>query len=283
MKQPQQGCHLNVYDTSRAVQPHAHVLLHTDLSSARMVWLWCELYSSMRLQHSINKWHARCAGFTLRTKYKGHANRNTQIRATFSADGAFLLCGSDDGWVYVWPASAGPDDDAAALAQVLAASCRALAMLPLTASAGSTDAFPACCMDPAGQSCLAVSALLPAPWAHEVHMSCAAGPAVRRRGAGLLCSLHSRMLTLDAWFLIWRAGEERLVRVLPRAQRHRHRRALRARDGAAPEQAPLRGPPAAQGAPPPPCAATSCPAQLSRRMHASRGADGGMSSWVFAA
>ena len=29
------------------------------------------------------------AGFSLRTKYKGHHNRNTQIRATFSQDGIF--------------------------------------------------------------------------------------------------------------------------------------------------------------------------------------------------
>ena len=51
------------------------------------------------------------AGFTLRTKYKGHHNRNTQIRGTFSADGAFLVCGSDDGWVYVWPSCLGPEED----------------------------------------------------------------------------------------------------------------------------------------------------------------------------
>ncbi|EIE19158.1 WD40 repeat-like protein [Coccomyxa subellipsoidea C-169] len=54
----------------------------------------------------------RRAGFTLRTKYKGHHNRNTQIRGTFSSDGAFLICGSDDGWVYVW--TTGADEDKAA-------------------------------------------------------------------------------------------------------------------------------------------------------------------------
>lgn len=50
-------------------------------------------------------------GFNLRTKYKGHHNRNTQIRATFSQDGTFLLCGSDDGWVYIWTTGAGTEDD----------------------------------------------------------------------------------------------------------------------------------------------------------------------------
>ena len=42
----------------------------------------------------------------MRTKYKGHHNRNTQIRGTFSAGGDFLVCGSDDGWAYVWPTDA---------------------------------------------------------------------------------------------------------------------------------------------------------------------------------
>lgn len=48
----------------------------------------------------------RHAGYTMRTKYKGHHNRNTQIRGTFSAGGDFLVCGSDDGWAYVWPTDA---------------------------------------------------------------------------------------------------------------------------------------------------------------------------------
>lgn len=54
----------------------------------------------------------RCAaGFNLRTKYKGHHNRNTQIRSTFSQDGTFLICGSDDGWVYIWTTGSGADDE----------------------------------------------------------------------------------------------------------------------------------------------------------------------------
>lgn len=44
----------------------------------------------------------------MRTKYKGHHNSNTQIRGTFSAGGEFLVCGSDDGWAYVWPSDAAP-------------------------------------------------------------------------------------------------------------------------------------------------------------------------------
>ena len=42
------------------------------------------------------------AGFVLKCKYKGASNRNTQIRGTFSQSGHHLICGSDDGWVYVW-------------------------------------------------------------------------------------------------------------------------------------------------------------------------------------
>ena len=42
------------------------------------------------------------AGFGLQCKFKGHVNRNTQIRASFSAGGEYIVCGSDDGWVYMW-------------------------------------------------------------------------------------------------------------------------------------------------------------------------------------
>eukprot|EP00891_Asterochloris_glomerata_P003295 jgi/Astpho2/3295/e_gw1.00054.81.1_t len=41
-------------------------------------------------------------GFGLQCKFKGHVNRNTQIRASFSAGGEYIVCGSDDGWVYMW-------------------------------------------------------------------------------------------------------------------------------------------------------------------------------------
>lgn len=53
-------------------------------------------------------------GYALRCKYKGNSNRNTQIRATFSQGGSFVICGSDDGWVYVWSlAAAGKEKSAA--------------------------------------------------------------------------------------------------------------------------------------------------------------------------
>jgi len=35
-------------------------------------------------------------------KYKGHSNRHAQIRATFSQDGKYIICGSDTGHVFVW-------------------------------------------------------------------------------------------------------------------------------------------------------------------------------------
>lgn len=47
-------------------------------------------------------------------KFKGHRNMGTQIRANLSADGAHVVCGSDDGWVYIWQMSAA--DNAAAAA-----------------------------------------------------------------------------------------------------------------------------------------------------------------------
>ena len=38
-------------------------------------------------------------------KYKGHANRQAQIKATFSRDGKYIICGSDTGHVFVWSTS----------------------------------------------------------------------------------------------------------------------------------------------------------------------------------
>eukprot|EP00878_Enallax_costatus_P036936 GHUV01041567.1.p1 GENE.GHUV01041567.1~~GHUV01041567.1.p1 ORF type:complete len:235 (-),score=62.94 GHUV01041567.1:94-798(-) len=40
-------------------------------------------------------------------KFKGHRNISTQVRAGISADGNEVVCGSDDGWVYVWQSGAG--------------------------------------------------------------------------------------------------------------------------------------------------------------------------------
>ncbi len=70
------------------------------------------LYMSREPLRPLHKGLSGCAaGFNLRTKYKGHHNRNTQIRSTFSQDGTFLICGSDDGWVYIWTTGSGADDE----------------------------------------------------------------------------------------------------------------------------------------------------------------------------
>lgn len=41
-------------------------------------------------------------GYVMKAKYKGHQNRSTQIKASFSSRGDYIICGSDDGCVYVW-------------------------------------------------------------------------------------------------------------------------------------------------------------------------------------
>lgn len=41
-------------------------------------------------------------GYLLKCKYKGLQNASTQIKASFSADGRYVVCGSDDGGVLVW-------------------------------------------------------------------------------------------------------------------------------------------------------------------------------------
>jgi len=38
----------------------------------------------------------------LKTKYKGHKNTKFMSGATFSDDGEFVICGSDDGAIYIW-------------------------------------------------------------------------------------------------------------------------------------------------------------------------------------
>lgn len=47
-------------------------------------------------------------GYTLRFKYKGLSNKSTQIKASFSPKGNFVICGSDDGAVYIWDCSKSP-------------------------------------------------------------------------------------------------------------------------------------------------------------------------------
>ncbi|KAI8873863.1 WD40 repeat-like protein, partial [Ramicandelaber brevisporus] len=39
---------------------------------------------------------------TLERKYKGHSNTCRQIKASFSDDGKYIICGSDDFGIYIW-------------------------------------------------------------------------------------------------------------------------------------------------------------------------------------
>ena len=42
---------------------------------------------------------------SLDTKFRGNANANSQIRATCSDDGRYVICGSEDRKAYIWPTS----------------------------------------------------------------------------------------------------------------------------------------------------------------------------------
>lgn len=53
---------------------------------------------------------------SLEAKYSGHENASSQIRASFSDDGRFIICGSEDGQVYIWDSGIGGTKDDAALA-----------------------------------------------------------------------------------------------------------------------------------------------------------------------
>ncbi|KAI1749190.1 WD40-repeat-containing domain protein [Xylaria castorea] len=51
--------------------------------------------SRIRIYNLANK--------TLEAKLKGHENACNQIRASFSDDGTFVICGSEDGKAFIWP------------------------------------------------------------------------------------------------------------------------------------------------------------------------------------
>lgn len=40
--------------------------------------------------------------YSLQCKFKGHRNRLMQIRASFSEDGNYTICGSENGAIYIW-------------------------------------------------------------------------------------------------------------------------------------------------------------------------------------
>ncbi|GAA98469.1 hypothetical protein E5Q_05155 [Mixia osmundae IAM 14324] len=44
---------------------------------------------------------------SLVSKFRGHENTSSQIRASFSDDGEFIICGSEDRHVYIWNTAAG--------------------------------------------------------------------------------------------------------------------------------------------------------------------------------
>ncbi|GAA5982767.1 hypothetical protein JCM10908_006777 [Rhodotorula pacifica] len=56
--------------------------------------------SRMRLYHASDK--------MVEAKYAGHENTSSQIRATFSDDGRWIISGSEDRHVYIWDSGLGP-------------------------------------------------------------------------------------------------------------------------------------------------------------------------------
>ncbi len=40
--------------------------------------------------------------FKMKLKYKGHQNKNLQIRASMTEEGDYIICGSEDGNLYIW-------------------------------------------------------------------------------------------------------------------------------------------------------------------------------------
>ncbi|ORY82893.1 hypothetical protein BCR35DRAFT_331266 [Leucosporidium creatinivorum] len=59
--------------------------------------------SRMRLYHVADK--------NVEAKYAGHENTSSQIRASFSDDGRYIISGSEDRCVYIWDSGMAPKDD----------------------------------------------------------------------------------------------------------------------------------------------------------------------------
>ncbi|EED22006.1 WD repeat protein [Talaromyces stipitatus ATCC 10500] len=47
---------------------------------------------------------------SLEAKYRGNENSTSQIRASFSEDGKYIICGSEDGHTYIWPTTSTEKD-----------------------------------------------------------------------------------------------------------------------------------------------------------------------------
>lgn len=47
---------------------------------------------------------------SLEAKYRGNENSTSQIRASFSEDGKYIICGSEDGHTYIWPTASAEKD-----------------------------------------------------------------------------------------------------------------------------------------------------------------------------
>ncbi|KAK4056393.1 hypothetical protein OIO90_002536 [Microbotryomycetes sp. JL221] len=59
--------------------------------------------SRMRLYHLNDK--------AVEAKFQGHENTSSQIRASFSDDGRWVISGSEDGYVYIWDSGLAPRED----------------------------------------------------------------------------------------------------------------------------------------------------------------------------
>ncbi|PGH05349.1 hypothetical protein AJ79_06818 [Helicocarpus griseus UAMH5409] len=70
-------------------------------------------HGSIKLLITSNDSRIRLYNFrdrSLQAKFRGNENASSQIRATFSSDGRYVICGSEDRKVYIWPINS-PEKD----------------------------------------------------------------------------------------------------------------------------------------------------------------------------